>query len=348
LSESRISKESERPVESNEGTPVTATLTWLEEEYRQSKAQINRLQQQMEQLLNLTRDTSDKLRAAEENVGVLTAKLNVLPKLEDEIRQLRDLVGKVHAAQGQDAARMEEIERARRGESDRDRQSRSEMWHRLDYIEGQKDALQAKVDVLDENQKKYQDNIAMLHQHLDKVGRQNEVLEGRIQRTLEQGRHEEQEFTRLSREIDALRHQDEVISSRVQIAADQVKRIDEQNQEIISQESLKLDLSEKIDSIRADQQRTEKLLVEVQQISLESRERLEGHARLLSRLETRLQTNADNLAEARQQALEIRQQLAEQIMELLQLQEQQRRRSMSALEQDLQEIRHLTSKPLVT
>src|SRR4030042_1965736 len=91
--------------------PPADALPWLEEEMRQAKALVHKLQQQVEQTSNQAWVLSQGLQKAEDLLATMSAQLVALPQVQDEVRQLKEQVGRlpegVRASQG----RMEETGR---------------------------------------------------------------------------------------------------------------------------------------------------------------------------------------------------------------------------------------------
>src|SRR4030042_6003141 len=76
--------------------PLADGLPWLEEEMHQAKALVHKLQQQVEQTSNQAWVLSQGLQKAEDLLSGMSAQLVALPQLQDEVRQLKEQVGRLH------------------------------------------------------------------------------------------------------------------------------------------------------------------------------------------------------------------------------------------------------------
>ena len=74
----------------------TDAVPWLEEEVRQAKALVHKLQQQMEQTNSQVWVLSQGFQKAEDVLAAVSAQLVALPQVQDEVRQLKEQVGRLH------------------------------------------------------------------------------------------------------------------------------------------------------------------------------------------------------------------------------------------------------------
>ena len=71
------------------------TVEWLEETVQQNNQRIGQLQQQLEQAISLVRAQGERLRALEESNRAGNTHMSRLPRLEEELRQVRDRLEQV-------------------------------------------------------------------------------------------------------------------------------------------------------------------------------------------------------------------------------------------------------------
>jgi chromosome segregation ATPase len=324
---------------------VQNTLAWLEDELRDSRAAQAKLAQALEQAQAQLWELTGRLHRVEDAVAAITPRLGDIPELETQVRQLKDVIGRVHDHGLATGTRLGEVARQVEAAAERDRQALNEVAHRLDAVERHVQGAGPRFDALDESGRRSMEALTLLRQRLEELTRAVDGLEGRLARMGEAGSRTEQELGRLGSEIDGLRRQDELIAERVQVYTEMLKRLEGRIALVAADVAVKHDVIEQIDLARVETHRLEERLSGLEATAEGLHERDETAAHQLTVLEGRQKGLQDRLAGLQHDFAAHRAQVAEQFQRLQQLQERLRRRQMEELEREIRELRLHAFRP---
>ncbi len=141
-------------METEASQPTPETMRWLEDENQQAKVHLAKLQQQVDHLQTLLWNQSETLRSLEEGLASCQGQVSRLPRVEEELRQIRDLVGRLQEAQSGVMDRLLEQERLRHEEREHERRERAEVSHLLELVERDEQELRQKMQGLEEGQRR--------------------------------------------------------------------------------------------------------------------------------------------------------------------------------------------------
>src|SRR4030042_4952808 len=142
--------------------PPADALPWLEEEMRQAKALVHKLQQQVEQTSNQAWVLSQGLQKAEDLLATMSAQLGAWPQAQDEVRQLKEQVGRLPERLLASQGRMEETVRQQQTAMEREREERGATTRRLDAAEKLTQSYEGRVLAIEEGQRRLRDDISLL------------------------------------------------------------------------------------------------------------------------------------------------------------------------------------------
>src|SRR3972149_6013946 len=118
-----------------ERSPAVSALGWVQDQLHLVKAQLGKVQHQMDQTQAMALDAVEKLRAQEAALNGVLAQNNALAPLQDELRQVKDLLARLHEQQVQTRNQSDELARQRAAEVERERVERSDLLRRLGDLE---------------------------------------------------------------------------------------------------------------------------------------------------------------------------------------------------------------------
>jgi chromosome segregation ATPase len=319
--------------------PSVDAVPWLEEEVRQAKALVHKLQQQVEQTTNQAWVLSQGLQKAEDILATMSAQLVTLPQLQDEVRQLKEQVGRLHERLLASQGRMEETVRQQQTAMEREREERGATTRRLDAAEKLTQSYEGRVLAIEEGQRRLRDDTSLLQKRAAELDKGVEEVAGKTARHSETVKRLEQESGRVHAELDALAKQDSALSERLQLLGEQARRTEEQVAVIGADRVVRQEFADAETHRRGEQQRLADRLKGLEQTLGEIRQRAEDQGRALELLETKASTQMERVTLFQQQIRDHRQQVAEFLRKLAQFEERQKRRQLASLEQELKEIK---------
>jgi len=319
--------------------PSGDAVPWLEEEVRQAKALVHKLQQQVEQTNNQAWVLSQGLQKAEDLLSSMAAQLVALPQVQDEVRQLKEQLGRLHERLLASQGRMEEAVRQQQMAMEREREERSATMRRLEGAEKLTQSYEGRVLAMEEGQRRLRDDISLLQKRAVELDKGLEEVAGKAARHGEAVKRLEQESSRIHAELDTLAKQDSALSERVQLYGEQARRTEEQVASIGADRVVRQEFADAQTHWRGEQQRLADRLKALEQTADEIRQRAEDQGRALELLESKAATQMERVTLFQQQIRDHRQQVVEFLRKLTQFEERQKRRQLASLEQELKEIK---------
>ncbi|MCX6023609.1 MAG: hypothetical protein NTZ05_18115 [Chloroflexi bacterium] len=336
----------ETPVEARDSSPVIRSIQLLEDEHRQTKGVTFKLQQQLDQLQSALWAQGDRMHALEQLLASLTTQTHRIGKLDEEIRQAREMIDRLQEFQSEQNERWAGTERARTVEQERDRQDMAQVLHKIDQLEHDLGFLRGRIQSMDEVQRRVQDAIVEVGQRTDNLAQTDESLSSRMQTISEQLKRKDQEIGRLDGEQDMLRKQDELVLGRVQVLGEQVRRVEDM--EPLRDLGVRLgnEFNERLELHRVERQRLERSLLDMELHQEQQRSRIEEVAQHANQVDTKTNSQADYIAQIREHLWTLRDEVATQLAEISRVEELQKRRQMADLEQQLLELKNRSSRSL--
>lgn len=325
--------------ESRERTPSASALEWLENELRETKANLARLQQQADQTGAQLWDVQQRLRSVEGTIIDFTSQLASLVQIHEEVRHVREQIGRIVETQDARQRQAEEMMRIRQEEVDRLRQESGDVARRAEDLERQFSEHEERFPLLEETIRRMLDQLQRIPPQIDELGRRLSDQEGRNARNLDLIKHIESGLNRMDGELANLRRQDEVVSERVQVYAAQVRRLEESLSKVEEDQTEHRQIYERIEMGRLDRQRMDERLIDLEERARRQQDELADLSRSLGVLDGRDRLYEERLTTMQQQLAQFRQQVKEHLNRLSQFQENEKRRRMSQIEQDIREIR---------
>lgn len=192
-----------------QATPPTNTqqaqiLAWLDEERRRDKAEMQRLQSAVEQMLSRYREAIGRLEVAEAEVRQVRAQLSRLGHSEDGLREVREALVKMQEWQ-------EEHNRTsiRAGQSlaiaaERDQRTLAEIQTGLADLARESEALKGRVALLGEELRRDQGSLTPVQQQVDVLEKRLQALAGRLDLVDEAQRHRNLRSVELAQQLERL------------------------------------------------------------------------------------------------------------------------------------------------
>jgi chromosome segregation ATPase len=313
-------------------------LQWLDEELRQTKAALNKVEHELEQALNQIWNLDSGLRKLEESSGGSGGVVAALPGVQEEIRQLRSQADTLQERQNSLAGRSEEIGRQQQADLERERQERAALLKQAEAAARSVGQFESRIQLLEESLRHVEESVSELRISHQTLRRDIEEVTNRSARHLETALRLEHQAAGLAGEIEALQKRDGEIEDRVNLFEERVHRSEERVDKFEQHLSLPLDIKEQLDRGRFERQQLAERLGKLESAAGELVERTAEFIQSLARLDQRTQGQAGSIMEIAQDLQQQRETVVDQINRLVRTMERQRRRQAEALAQEIKEL----------
>lgn len=324
---------------------LAGRVHWLEEEYQQVRGILTRLTQQVDQVNTVVAQLFERMQTAEKSAAGLGGLLMRLSRLEEDVRQAKDQMDRLHTLLDDQGQKLAQAERSQALDVERERRDLGEIARQLEAQAKDSEAIKAKMQAADEMLRRSLEATADGNRRIDELARQAEALEAKASLGGERHRQAEEEFSRLSQELDAMRKQDDVALSRLQILMEQVKKIGDQSAALQVQEKFTQELASRLEVQRLERQRIGQAVASLEGILDEQKRRLDEQAQFMAHMDGRTRNSEDRVAEMSRILTEHRQETAAQLTQFAQVQEEQKRREIAELAQQIRELRQQGPRP---
>lgn len=314
-------------------------VEWLEDQLRDTRAQMAKLVQALEQAnAQIWELTSRQLRS-EETIGGILPQLPAIPHLDVRLGQLKDQLAGVQEHGLGLAQRHTELSRQVDATAERDRLYLNELSHRLDAVERTDTALSSRLDALEEAHRRTMETATLLRQRIDEAVRGTESFESRLTRVSEAMHRSDQDIQKLAQEMVTLFKQDEQLDERVQVYLEMTKRLEGQIAVVASDVAVKQDVIERIDLARVEIHRLEERIAGYDTGAETLRDEVTELERLVTSIEGRQKGITDRLSGLLADAAEHRVQVNDQFQRLYSLNERLQRRRIEDMERELRDLK---------
>jgi chromosome segregation ATPase len=315
------------------------TLAWLQDQFHLLKAQLGKAQHQTDQTQAMVLDVSDKLRQQEAVIASLASQVGAIAPLQEEARQLKDVLARLQEQQAQVRAQLEETVRRRVTEAERERMEVADLHRRLEDLERQVEGWLDRQSGVEDAARRYQEGITLANLRAENIERRLEALEERATRNVEATNRIDQEISRIDAAIQGLEREDDLQAERARVALEAARRVEtEVESERRDLRSL-VDLSEKVELLKVERQRLEDRLAQVEEDLNKLRGALSRQEQLLGLLDGRTQGYLGRLEALREEILRHREQFVDHLLKLSGGQERLKRRQIEELEREIKELK---------
>ena len=313
-------------------------IQWLDEELRQAKAALHKVEHELEQALNQIWNLDSGLRKLEEGSGGSGGLSAALPGIQEEIRQIRSQADKLHERQNSLAGRSEEIGRQQQADLERERQERAALLKQAEAAARSVGQFESRIQLLEESLRHVEESVAELRLSHQTLAREIEELTNRAARNLEAALRLEHQLDSVAGEIEALHKRDRELEERLNLFEERVHRGEERTDKFEGYLNLPLEIKEQLDRGRFERQQLTERLGKLETSAGELAERTAEFVQSLARLDQRTQGQAERIMEIAQDLQQQRETVFDQIKKLVRTMERQRRRQAEALAQEIKEL----------
>ena len=203
-----------------EGNPAD----WVENELRETKARLHKIESELAQALKQTYSLDADLRKVVEAIAVTGSVEAALQASREEVRQMRDQLSRIQDRQSAINSRMEQITNQRQAELGRDRQDVGLLGKQVEAISRIVDQYDARMKALDEIARRIEDDFATVRVSNQALERTVDELNTRTARSQEATMRLDHEFTRLTGSVEKLETSEETVVDRMTLVLEQLRR----------------------------------------------------------------------------------------------------------------------------
>ena len=313
-------------------------LQWLDEELRQAKAALHKVEHELKQALDQIWNLDNGLHKLEESVGG-SGGAEAIPGVQVGMRELRSQVDRLQDRHNELSGRAEELGRQQQSELERERQERVALLTQTEAAARSVGQFDSRVQRLEESLRHVEEAVAELR--LSQNAQVNEVEEiaSRSARNLETALRLAHRLDALATDIEALHKRDGELEEKVNLYEERVHREEERVDKFERELSLPREIKEQLDRERFERQQMIEHLAKMESSTTALSERTAEFIQGLARLDQRTQRQADRLMELAEEARQQRETVFEELKRLVLTMERQRRRQLEALAQEIKELK---------
>jgi len=204
--------------------PTTGTAEWYENELRETKARLHKIESELAQALKQTYGLESEVRKLMETLAVSGSVEASLQAFREEVRQMRGQLGRVEDRQSAINSRMEQVVNQRQAETSRGQQDVGLLTKQMEAVGRIIDQYDGRMKALEEIARHVEEQVAGNRLSNQAIERMMEETNTRTARTLEASLRLDQEFNRYGGQIEKLEKSDENLSDRMALFLDQLRK----------------------------------------------------------------------------------------------------------------------------
>src|SRR3990172_6217060 len=199
------------------GQPPEGLSEWLENELRDTKARLHKVEGELEQALKHSWSLETEIRKIHEAMAVSGSAVGQLSSMREELRQVRDQVSKAQDRQAAIANRTDEVIRQRQADTGRAKHEMSILSKQIEGVARGVGQFDERMKALEEIVRRAEDGVGAVRLAGQAIERQFEDVAVRGQRSLEAAVRLEQDVARITGDVDALRKIDAELDDKIRL-----------------------------------------------------------------------------------------------------------------------------------
>jgi len=321
-----------------QGQEPESPVEWLENELRDTKARLHKVEGELEQALKQVWSMEADVRRVAEAFSVSGSASAALAALREDVRQLHAQMGKLQDRQSALANRTEEMLRQRQAESGRDRQDLGTVTREVAALTKNLEHYESRVQSMEEVSRRVEETVAGGRLADQAFERHLEDLSTRATRAHEAALRSEHDIARVGPELEKLAKDDDAQTERMQLMQEQVRRLMERVDKLENIAAFPEETRELLQRATFEREQLAQRLLLIERLSADVTDRLQEFLQNVARLEQRTQGHGAELMELTGQLNELAEVTKSQLKRLFQVQLRQRRRQQEALTQEIKEL----------
>ncbi len=321
-----------------QGQEPESPAGWLENELRDTKARLHKVEGELEQALKQMWSLEADVRRLTEASSVSGSASASLAALREDVRQLYGQMGKAQDRQSALANRMEEILRQRQAETGRDRQDLGVLSKQMVALSKNMEHYESRLQTMEEVSRRVEETVASGQLADQAFERHLEELSTRAGRAHEAVLRVEHEAARVASELERAAKDDEAQIERLKLMQEHLNRLSERTDKLESIAAFPEEARELLQRANFEREQLAQRILLVERLSSDVTERLQEFLQGVARLDQRTQTHGADLVALTGQVTELADQTKSQLKRVFQVQLRQRRRQHEAIAQEIKEL----------
>ena len=311
---------------------------WLENELRDAKARLHKVESELEQALKHSWTLETEIRKIHEAMNVSGSAAGQLSAMREELRQVRDQLSRIQDRQAAITNRTEEMLRQRTADTGRDKQELVTLSKQIDGVTRSVDSFDARMKSLEESVRRAEDGVAAVRLGAQAIERQFEDVAVRGQRSLEAAVRLEQDVARMTGDVEALRKADAELDDKVRLILEGTRRVGERLDKLDDLADFREEARELLHRANSERDQLAQRVALAEKLGVELSEELQQLRHHVARIDQRQQVQNAQIVDLMGRVQETSEQLQAQVKRVFQLFLRQRRRQMDTLAQEIKEL----------
>ena len=320
--------------------PDSGSTEWLENEVRDTKARLHKVESELAQALKIAWSLDADVQKVVQGVAVSGSVEATLQSFREEVRELSGQLGKVQDRQGQLANRIEQVGKARKAEIGRERYDVGMIAKQVESISRSIDQFDGRMKAFEEVARHIEEEIAGSRLTAQTKERAMEDIQTKSARSHEATMRLDQEFTRFSGELQRLEASSESLADRLSLALEQLHKVMERQEQIEALAGTQEEAKEALQSAAYEREQISHRMAGLEHIATEITERTEEFIKGLARLDQRSQNQASEMMAMAARLEDLTEQTKLALKKVYQTFLRQRRRASESLNQEIKELTH--------
>lgn len=311
---------------------------WIDSELRETKARLHKVESELAQALKQTYGLEGEVRKLLESLAVAGSIETSVGAVREEVRQLREQMGRMHDRQVAVQARVDQVITQRQSEHGRDRNEMAAAVKQVEALNRIFEQSEARTKVVEESLRHVEDEVAGIRLADQAIDRAMEEMTMRASRTHEVTLRLDQESSRYAGEIARLEKTDDALIERAAAYADQLRRAFERLDKLESLATFTDEVRESLQRATNDREQIAAKVAAVEHVASQLAETSAEFAQALTKLDLRSQNQAAEVMAQAGSLADLTDQTKAATKKMYQMLLRQRRRRSEALNQEIKEL----------
>ena len=313
---------------------------WLERELRDTRARLHKVESELEQSLKRVWTLESNIKRISEATGQAGSASSVVSGLREELRQVRDQLGRVQDRQTAIAGRAEEALRQRSAGDGRDKHDFGAVVRQIEAVARHVEPYENRMQVIEEAIRKHQEDVAGVRLNNASLDRIVEEIGTRANRALETSARLEQGVASNAGDMGSLKKADESFDERIKFILEQVHRASDRIEKLEEFAPFPDEARELIHRATSERDQLTQRMALIEKMAGEVSERTQTMGHNLAKVESRQHVQNAQIVDLSGQVHETAEQLLAQLKRFNQLLLRQRRRQLDTRAAEIKELGH--------